>query len=129
MAETPLNGKQPGEEPGAEESRVSPVYETKYNVIREKIPVRRGAYLGEEHEGESEEDVSFVVAVSDEEIYKLSPLAYYIWLLCDGKHTVNEISERMSRELGISVEETHEPLVLALETLASAHLVVFKEPG
>ncbi len=101
--------------------------EEKYKEMENKTPMRQGTFLGEEKEGEGESDVSFVVALSDEEIYKLSPLAYYVWLLCDGQHKVSEIGERMSKELQISVEETHEPLVLALETLASVNLVKFVE--
>ncbi len=91
-----------------------------FETNRDRIPVRQGQFLGEEKE-------SFYVALSPEEIYELSPLVYYVWLLCDGKHSIGEIAEKMSSDLDISVEEAIDPLVAALHGLENVNLVVIEK--
>ncbi|MCD6487847.1 MAG: PqqD family protein [Desulfurococcales archaeon] len=90
-----------------------------FDKIKQSKPVRNGNFLGEEKE-------KFYVAISPNEVYELSPLAYYVWLLCDGEHTLSEIANRMSKELSISIEEVVEPLILALDGLSHVNLVIMK---
>lgn len=90
-----------------------------FEQLKNTKPSRNGNYLGEK-EGK------FFVALSAEEVYELSPLAYYVWLLCDGEHTVAEIADRMSKDLSLSIDEVIEPLVLALNGLSNVNLVVIK---
>ncbi len=91
----------------------------KFNNMKGQVPERQGTFLGEEGE-------NFYVAKSENEVYELSPLAYYVWLLCDGKHTVNEMANRMSRDLKMDLNEIIEPLLMALDGLMSVNLVVIK---
>lgn len=88
----------------------------KFNNIKEKIPERQGTFLGEE-------GGNFYVAISEDEVYELSPLAYYVWLLCDGKHNINELANRMSKDLKMELNEIIEPLLMALNGLKNVNLI------
>mgnify|MGYP001772533723 CR=1 FL=1 len=88
----------------------------RYEEIRDAKPVRNGSFVGEEKE-------SFYVMLNEEEVYELSPLAYYVWALCDGETTVEAIVDRIVEEAGVPKEEAIPPLVLALEQLRDADLV------
>ncbi|RLG81576.1 MAG: PqqD family protein [Thermoprotei archaeon] len=87
-----------------------------WEEIKDRKPIRQGTLLG------GEED-KYYVAKSEEEVYELSALAYYIWLICDGEHTVGELADRMSREIEVEKNEVIEPLILALNSLARVELV------
>ncbi len=93
---------------------------TDYNKLFEEMrglkPKRQGVYLGEESE-------KFYVALSEDKVYELSALAYYVWLLCDGDHTVNDIANRMSNDVKLELSEIVEPLIMALNSLSEAGLV------
>ncbi|MEL9908497.1 MAG: PqqD family protein [Desulfurococcus sp.] len=88
----------------------------RFNELKDVKPVRQGEFLGEEQE-------KFYVALSEEEVYELSPLAYYIWVMCDGEHTVNELAESISKEAQVDFKDVIEPLVMALDQLHEAKLV------
>lgn len=90
-----------------------------FNKLKDLKPSRKGSYLGERKE-------KFYVALSPEEIYELSPLAYYVWLLCDGKHTVKEIAKEMSKDLSMPLDQILEPLIVALKGLSDVNLVIMK---
>ncbi len=91
-----------------------------FERVKEDIPERQGRFLGEEKD-------RFYIALSPEEVYELSPLAYYVWLLCDGEHSVGDLATKMSSDLGLGVEEVIEPLMIALNGLTSVSLVVIKK--
>ncbi len=108
-----------GEKPvpnNSNENKISEKAREIYDQLREKKPKRNGAFLGEEQD-------KFYVAKSEEEIYELSALAYYVWLLCDGEHTVEEIANKISEDVQVSVKEVIEPLALAINSLNEAGLV------
>jgi len=65
-------------------------------------PIRKGSYLG------SEEDKSYI-AISEEEVYELSPLAFYIWSLSNGEHTVEDIANIISEAAQVELERVIEP--------------------
>lgn len=90
-----------------------------FDKLKDLKPSRKGNYLGEKRE-------KFYVALSPEEIYELSPLAYYVWLLCDGKHTVKEIAKEMSKDLSMPLDQILEPLIIALKGLSNVNLVIMK---
>ncbi len=98
------------------ESGVSKEILNKYNLLKNHKPVREGLYLGSE-------DDKFYVAKSQEEIYELTALPYYVWLLCDGEHTVSEIAEKMSKDVEVKIEEVIEPLVRSIESLSEVGLI------
>ena len=89
-----------------------------FQEIKTLKPSRQGVFLGEE-------DEKFYVAKTEEEVYELSALAYYVWLLCDGKHTVEDMVSKMSQDVKVSEEEVIEPLVIALDSLSHAGLIKF----
>jgi len=88
----------------------------RFNELKDVKPIRQGEFIGEEQE-------KFYVALSEEEVYELSPLAYYIWVMCDGEHSVNELAEAISKEAQVDFNDVVEPLVVALEQLHEAKLV------
>jgi len=89
-----------------------------FQEIKTLKPSRQGVFLGEENE-------KFYVAKTEEEVYELSALAYYVWLLCDGEHTVEDMVSKMSQDVKVSEEEVIEPLVIALDSLSHAGLIKF----
>jgi len=89
-----------------------------YDDLKGLKPLRKGAFLGAEEE-------KFYVAKTEEEVYELSALAYYVWLLCDGEHSIEEIADRISKEVQLEKEEIIEALMLALDGLSNVCLVEF----
>ncbi len=91
-------------------------YTKEYEEIKDHKPKRAGSFLGEEQE-------KFYVAKSEKEIYELSALAYYVWLLCDGEHTVGEIAAKISEDVQVDIKEVIEPLVMSLKSLGEVGLI------
>lgn len=87
-----------------------------WSVLRDKKPLRQGIFVGEEGE-------KFYVAKNEQEIYELSALVYYVWLICDGEHTVEQLVERMSKDIQVDKNELLEPILLALEGLSKVDLI------
>jgi len=92
--------------------------EALWREIKGKKPLKQGRFIGEE-------GGRFYVALSGEEVYELSPVVYYIWLMCDGEHTVEEILDKLSEEVEISREELVKPLTLVFDSLHRANLVKY----
>ncbi len=90
----------------------------KYNSMKDLKPMRKGEFLGAEQD-------KFYVAVSEEEVYELSPLAYYIWALCDGEHTVESIANDISENAQVEFNRVIEPLVIVLEEMKKVNLVEY----
>ncbi|MCY0868320.1 MAG: PqqD family protein [Desulfurococcus sp.] len=86
-----------------------------YNALKDSKPMRNGELIGEE-------DERFYVALG-EEVYELSPLAYYVWAMCDGEHTVGELAESISVNVGVELKEVIAPLVATLSQLHDAGLI------
>ncbi len=101
-------------EAGGNNQPTNPLEE--YEGLKEAKPKRNGVFLAEENE-------KFYVALSEEKVFELSALAYYVWLLCDGEHTVKEIAEKISKDVKVDIGEVIEPLVLSLKSLQGAGLV------
>jgi hypothetical protein len=87
-----------------------------WEELREKKPSRQGLFLGEEND-------KFYVAKSESEVYELSALVYYVWLISDGEHTVEQLVDRMSNDIQVNKNEVVEPLLLALKSLSEVGLV------
>ena len=90
----------------------------RYNAIKDATPERRGDLIGFERD-------KFYVALSEEEVYELSPLAYYVWALCSGDLTVEEIAHQISEGADVDINMVIEPLLIVLEELKKAGLVVY----
>jgi hypothetical protein len=90
----------------------------RYNAIKDLRPERKGDFIGLERD-------KFYIALSEEEVYELSPLAYYVWALCSGDLTVEEIAHQISEGADVNINIVIEPLLIVLEELKRAGLVVY----
>jgi hypothetical protein len=90
----------------------------KYVEIHGLKPSRKGEFLGAEQD-------KFYVAVSEEEVYELSPLAYYVWALCDGEHTVEDMVNDISENAKVEYDQVVEPLLIVLDEMKKAGLVAY----
>lgn len=86
--------------------------------IRSLKPTRNGDFLGVEQD-------KFYVALSEEEVYELTPLAYYIWALCDGEHTVEDMANHISESANVDYDKVVEPLLIVLDEMKKAKLVSY----
>jgi hypothetical protein len=89
-------------------------------ISHDMKPLRQGEHVGMEGE-------NYIIAISEEEAYALNPAAYYIWTLCDGARTVDEIISKVANDLKLDVSEVESPVKAILEALSQAKLVVFGE--
>jgi|GEM_PF-925377 Coenzyme PQQ synthesis protein D (PqqD). len=89
-------------------------------ISHDMKPLRQGEHVGMEGE-------NYIIAISEEEAYALNPAAYYIWTLCDGVRTVDEIISKVANDLKLDVSEVESPVEAILEALSQAKLVVFGE--
>lgn len=87
-----------------------------YSEIRNVKPIRQGEFLGVEED-------KFYIALGEEEVYELSPLAYYIWALCDGEHTVRDIANLISENTGVEYYRVIEPLLIVLSEMKRTRLI------
>ncbi len=78
--------------------------------------------------GQADEE-SFVVMVSDDRAFKLSPGAFYVWALCDGEHTVSQIIDDICSETGLARSDVEEPVITIIKTLAENGLVNIEKPS
>lgn len=97
---------------------MSKEYMGTYEEIKNKKPMRLGEFVGGEEN-------SFYVAKSENEVYELSPLAYYVWMVCDGDHTVEELIKAASEEIDVDENDIIEPFIIALTSLVKAELVKY----
>ncbi|MEM4976546.1 MAG: PqqD family protein, partial [Desulfurococcaceae archaeon] len=96
---------------------VKDVYD-KYVEMKNLKPVRSGEFIGVERD-------KFYVQLSEEEVYELSPLAYYIWALCDGEHSVEDITRDISENALVPLYQVVEPVLIVLEEMKKANLVSY----
>jgi hypothetical protein len=80
-------------------------------------PVKQGKSVGMEGE-------DYIVALNDKDAYLLNPAAYYIWSLCDGNRSVEDIIAKVSEELMLSKEDVETPVIDILKALSENNLVV-----
>jgi len=91
-------------------------------ISHDMKPTRQGEHVGMEGE-------NYVIALSEEEAYALNPAAYYIWTLCDGVRTVDEIINKVASDLKLEVAEVESPVEAILDALSQAKLIVFRREG
>jgi len=91
---------------------------TSYEEIKSKFPKKMGEVIAK-----SEDNENFIIKVSDDKIYEVVPVAYYIWEMCDGSHTVEQIVDEISKEAGIPPEQLRETIALIISELEKASLI------
>lgn len=89
-----------------------------YEEVKDKKPQRLGEFIDKAENGEN-----YIIKLSDDKIYEVAPIAYYIWALCDGEKTVTQIIDEISKEANIDFEQLKEPIVAVLDQLQQASLI------
>ena len=90
----------------------------KFDDIKDLKPMKVGEFIQK-----SEDDEGYIVKVSDEKVYELAPIAYYVWEMCDGNRTVTQIIDQISQEANLSPDQVREPIVMVLNELRKASLI------
>ena len=97
-----------------------------FDEIKHKKPKRLGASIGMEGE-------NFIVALDEEKVYSLTAGAYYVWSICDGQRTLEELVKNLSEELStnpetaMTEEELKEPITVIITQLENAGLLVLQD--
>ncbi|BDB98908.1 MAG: PqqD family protein [Saccharolobus sp.] len=91
-----------------------------FEEIKDKRPKKVGELVDKSEEGDN-----YIVKVSDDKIYELAPIAYYIWAMCDGNRSVNDIVTELSREANLDESQVRDPVVMVLDELEKASLITF----
>lgn len=100
-----------GPEPGLESSM-------SYEDIKDRKPRREGEYMDKSEDGEK-----YIIKLSEDKIYEVAAVAYYIWAMCDGDRTVDQIIQEISKEAQIEEDQIRGPIVAVLEQLQEASLI------
>ncbi len=83
----------------------------------DEVYVRRGVELGEDRG-------MYIVALSEEKVYGLSPAAYFVWALCDGSTTLGTIVENIAEHVPEKkVEALYTVVTKIIDELLEAGLV------
>ncbi|MCI4456553.1 MAG: PqqD family protein [Desulfurococcaceae archaeon] len=78
--------------------------------------MKQGEFVGSDGE-------NFIVELSEENVYSLDAAAYYVWALCDGSKTVDDIIKRLVEDLGLERSEIEQPVISIIEALLKAELI------
>jgi len=89
-----------------------------FNEVRDLKPQKIGEFIDKTEDGEG-----YIVKVSEEKIYELAPIAYYVWELCDGEKTVEQIITQISTEANLPVEQVRDPILMVLDELQKNSLI------
>ncbi len=97
-----------------------------YDRVKELKPLKKGSELG--FDGQN-----YLVALSENDVYALASGAYYVWSLCSGEKTVEQLVKDITIELSsvpeskenIKEEELREPVAMILEQLARVGLISY----
>ena len=81
-----------------EEGPPGPDYLAIYTSLAGRKPLKQGSELGISGD-------EYLVSLDESRIFALAPAAYYIWNLCDGVRSVNEILRKIVEDLRESGEQ------------------------
>jgi hypothetical protein len=82
----------------SEESLPRPDYLAVYASLAERKPLKQGSELGISGD-------EYLVSLDESRVFALAPAAYYIWNLCDGIRSVNDILKKVEEDLQESGEQ------------------------
>ncbi|EZQ10793.1 MULTISPECIES: PqqD family protein [Acidianus] len=86
--------------------------------VKDRKPQKSGEFIDKAEEGDN-----YIIKLSEDKVYEVAPIAYYIWAMCDGEKTVNDIVEEVSKEANIEFDQLKDPIVQVLEQLQQATLI------
>ncbi|MBW9141071.1 MAG: PqqD family protein [Candidatus Aramenus sp.] len=89
-----------------------------FEEIKDVKPVRNGEVIDKSEDGEN-----YIIKLSEDKIYEVAPIAFYVWNMCDGEKTVSQIIEEISKEANIESSQIRDPIVTVLEQLKEASLI------
>ncbi|MCX8184210.1 MAG: PqqD family protein [Sulfolobales archaeon] len=95
-----------------------------FNDIAQKKPLKQGTEMGVSGE-------EYIVSLGEDRVYALAPAAYYVWSLCDGARSVEDILKKVESDLkesgeeGLGEPELKQILVLVLSELGSVGLIAW----
>ena len=72
--------------------------------------------------------LSFLFFVPDSKPVQLDEVGSFVWNLCDGEHTVNEIAVALAKEYKLNRREVDVSLTKYLQTLGKRGMVAFAVP-
>ncbi|MGC9147901.1 MAG: PqqD family protein [Sulfolobales archaeon] len=78
--------------------------------------MHQGDFLGSDGE-------NFLVALSEQEIYSLDAATYYVWSLCDGENSVEDIINNISVNFNLDKKEIEESIKNIIKALLDAKLL------
>ena len=90
----------------------------KFDEVKDLKPQKIGEFIDRTEDGEG-----YIVKVSDDKVYELAPIAYYVWELCDGEKTVEQIITQISTEANLPIEQVRDPILMVLDELQKNSLI------
>jgi len=90
-----------------------------YEEIKGAKPQKRGKVVDV-----LEDQDSYVIQLDENKIFQVASIAYYVWEMCDGTRTVQDIVGEISKEANLSEAEVSGPITQILEELSKAELIV-----
>jgi len=83
----------------------------------DEVYVRKGIEIGQDKG-------MYIVALSEEKVFGLTPVAYFVWSLCDGSTTLGTIVESVAEQVPErKVEELYAIITKVIDELLEAGLV------
>jgi phosphatidylglycerophosphatase A len=89
-----------------------------YEEIKDTKPQQMGELVDRSEDGEN-----YVIKLEEDKVYEVAPIAYYVWSLCDGNSTVDEIINKISTEAELAQDQVRDPVVMVINELVNASLV------
>ncbi|MCG2871148.1 MAG: PqqD family protein [Sulfolobaceae archaeon] len=90
-----------------------------YEEIKDAKPQKRGKVVDV-----LEDQDSYVIQLDENKIFQVASIAYYVWEMCDGTKTVQDIVDEISKAANLSEAEVSGPVTQILEELSKAELIV-----
>jgi len=89
-----------------------------FDEVKDLKPQKVGEFLDKSEDGEG-----YIIKISEEKVYELAPIAYYVWELCDGEKTIDQIVTQISTEANIPSEQVRDPILMVLDELQKNALI------
>ncbi len=89
--------------------------------LKDAIPVKKGTVLGVYNE-------NYVVGLGgeNEPVYMLSPIAYYVWSLCNGESSVSDIVSIVENNLNINRQDAENIVSIVIRKLSEVGLIALE---
>ncbi len=89
----------------------------------EKVEEKRIPIAKDSAKGKQTEEGFFIYDSERDVLYKLDPLAYFVWSCCDGEHTTEDIIEEIEKHTNIPSSDLEPIVSKILNVLEEANLI------